>query len=74
MEYAHVYMDKLEMWNGLNTHLAVTVVFFLNLDGTFIDVLVQANAGRDAGVGADDVRSGDGAAAQQIGRNACFQR
>lgn len=56
------------------SHLAVALVLFLHLDGTLVDVFVQADAGRDARVGADDIRGRYRGAAQQIGRDARLQR
>lgn len=50
------------------------LVLFLHLDGTLVDVFVQADAGRDARVGADDIRGRYRGAAQQIGRDARLQR
>lgn len=56
------------------SHLAVGLVLFLDFNGTLFDIFVQADAGRDTRVGADDIRGRYCGAAQQIGRDARLQR
>lgn len=50
------------------------LILFLDFNGTLFDIFVQADAGRDARVGADDIRGRYCGAAQQIGRDARLQR
>lgn len=56
------------------SHLAVCLILFLDFNGTLFDIFVQADAGCDARIGADDIRGRYCGAAQQIGGDARLQR